>query len=748
MLWLIQVPGSTRNTYITVCARANSLLTMGESRRKHIDQDGNRFWQASKMEKEYPQLVHTTYLDHAGTTLYPRSAVQSFARDMTENLYGNPHSASPSSSLSTSVVEEVRNEILHRFNAPADQFDVVFVPNATAAIKLVAQAFQDQDSGFWYGYHKDAHTSLVGVRELAQNGQRCFQSDEEVESWIESKVSPPGGLGLFGYPAQSNMTGYRPPLTWGSRVRDASSFESNRTYTLLDAASYLTTGNLNLSDHGAAPDFIALSFYKIFGFPDLGALIIRRDAAPILLSRKYFGGGTVDMVLAIGDTWHQSHQEHPHEALEDGTLPFHNILALKHALMAHNILYPSPFQVANHAAILSRYAFTALKSFTHRNGTKVVTIYKDPRGQYGDSQSQGPIISLNLHNLHGDMVGKSRVEALACACDFQLRTGSLCNPGGVATKLDLRPWELRRNHSHGMCCGDELDLLGGKPTGVIRISLGAMTTQNDIEQFLDFVEFFFVCEDKLEVPKMDEETIAVPISAIQPVKGCEPLSVPDNEVESYMPWHEDWVVVDPISKREVCGHDAELRKLTVDIQPLQGKIIITHSSEKHAVGAESTALVVDLWDTNPGESRSPLKSHDSSAEESFSTDNNKIKDPSTFFTSLLGIPATLSRRSNREVLARLTPRKYVCVVWSCRRDCCTAEALADHYSLHAQDFVKRNRRALSSSRSSMKPPPNTPSKIKSMIPWISRDWNKNRKHPKHGLERKASQWRVESRKTS
>ena len=38
----------------------------------------------------------TTYLDHAGTTLYAKSLIERFSADMISNLYGNPHSASNS----------------------------------------------------------------------------------------------------------------------------------------------------------------------------------------------------------------------------------------------------------------------------------------------------------------------------------------------------------------------------------------------------------------------------------------------------------------------------------------------------------------------------------------------------------------------------------------------------------------------------------------------------------------------------
>src|SRR5271155_1785326 len=166
----------------------------------------------------------TTYLDHAGTTLYPKSLIDVYTKDLTNNLFGNPHSASTSSQLSLRRIDDTRLHILHFFQASPEDFDVVFVANATAAIKLIAEAFRDHDSGFWYGYHVDSHTSLVGVRELAIQGNRCFRDDPEVENWIRelerTNDIKATDLQLFAYPGQSNMTGHRPPVNWCQSLRN------------------------------------------------------------------------------------------------------------------------------------------------------------------------------------------------------------------------------------------------------------------------------------------------------------------------------------------------------------------------------------------------------------------------------------------------------------------------------------------------------------------------------------------------
>ena len=285
---------------------------------------------------QYPMLKDATYLDHAGTTLYSKALMDRFHADMMSNLFGNPHSASPSSQQSTQLVEDVRLGLLRFFKADPDEYDLVFTANATAAIKLVMEAFREQEDGFWYGYHVDSHTSLVGVRECAKE-HRCFETDQEVDRWIEAcTADKPARTKLFAYPAQSNMNGRRLPLEWTSRL---SGMPEAPIYTLLDAAALAATSRLDLSDTGLTPDFVTLSLYKIFGFPDLGALIVRKTAAPVFAKRRYFGGGTVEMVVSLKEQWHARKNVTIHEQLEDGTLPVHSIIALQAAMQTHAQLY-------------------------------------------------------------------------------------------------------------------------------------------------------------------------------------------------------------------------------------------------------------------------------------------------------------------------------------------------------------------------------------------------------------------------
>lgn len=512
----------------------------------------------------------SVYLDHAGTTLYPKSLVVSFASEMTNSLLGNPHSASPSSQLSTSRIEDTRLRALQFFNANPADFDLVFVANATAAIKLVAEALRAAPGGFDYVYHQSSHTSLVGVREEARKSS-CLDS-AQVEGWFTSggPVCYENGRSsptlLFAYPGQSNMDGSRYPLNWSHRARSLGWPSPHSVFTLLDAAALAATSPLDLSDSEAAPDFTAVSFSKIFGFPDMGALIVRRQAESAFVSRRYFGGGTVETVVCQKEQWHAFKEHHLHERLEDGTLPVHSIIALDAALCIHRKLYGSMFNVASHVSYLTNYLYNGLEGLLHCNGVPVCEIYRPgavgikPDGKYfrgghlSSIPAPGPITAFNIRNQAGAWASLAEVEKLASLKGFHIRTGGVCNPGGTASALNLQPWEIKQNFSAGVRCGSENDIVAGKPTGVVRVSLGAMSTISDVEAFIAFIDEFY-CEKSLLVKAHHDvgsvatlkHDIYVSDIIVYPIKSCGGIAVPKDVEWEVRPeglaWDREWCLL-------------------------------------------------------------------------------------------------------------------------------------------------------------------------------------------------------------
>jgi molybdenum cofactor sulfurtransferase len=299
------------------------------------------------------------------------------------------------------------------------------------------------------------------------------------------------------------MNGERLPLSWPSLIRRRTQREN--TYTLLDAAALVSTSPLDLSDHAAVPDFISMSFYKIFGFPDLGALIVRKASAHVLRHRKYFGGGTTEMIGCIGTPWVERKESSVHARLEDGTIAIRSILALSCAIDTHTYLFDGLAQVSKHTGWLAKTLHDQMADLKHANGMPVCHIYKAATSTYGDSKTQGATVTFNVRKSNGSWKSALEVGAMLRANGIHVRTGSLCNPAGMASALGLSAKELRAAFDSGFRCNQPgNDIRGDVPYGMIRATLGAMSTLGDVETLIVFLKKQLV-EHPQRTPRVSAE---------------------------------------------------------------------------------------------------------------------------------------------------------------------------------------------------------------------------------------------------
>lgn len=133
----------------------------------------------------------------------------------------------------------------------------------------------------YFCYLQDNHTSVQGMRELAAAG-RCrgilCLTEAEVQQgladeslvWGSLEAPSAGGSSLFVFPGQSNYSGRKYPLEWVGWAQKGDlafqrSLVAEKWFVVLDAACLVSTSPLDLSL--VRPDFVTLSFYKMFGFP-------------------------------------------------------------------------------------------------------------------------------------------------------------------------------------------------------------------------------------------------------------------------------------------------------------------------------------------------------------------------------------------------------------------------------------------------------------------------------------------------
>lgn len=424
------------------------------------------------------ELGHV-YLDYTGSGLYATSQVRRHAERLLGGVFGNPHSINPTSLESTRLVESCRARVLDSFRADPGEYAVVFTANASQALKLVGEAYPF-GAGDTFLLTFDNHNSVNGIREFdrARGATTAYvpmrPPDLRVdEADLERHLGRGGGghHNLFAYPAQSNFSGVQHPLEWIEKAH-AGGWD-----VLLDAAAFVPTNRLDLSAHH--PDFVTLSFYKMFGYPTgVGALLARR-AALERLHRPWFAGGTINVVSVQADRYVPAKGE---AAFEDGTLDFVNIPALEYGLDLLESVGVETVQRRTKA--LFGWLLEQMAALRHADGAPFVRVYGPPT-----TERRGATLAFNFHDASGRPVDHVLVERAAAARRISLRTGCFCNPGAGELALGLTRTELETCfHDVGarMSYDDLRRCVDPHASGAVRVSLGIASNFADVHAFVAF----------------------------------------------------------------------------------------------------------------------------------------------------------------------------------------------------------------------------------------------------------------------
>jgi selenocysteine lyase/cysteine desulfurase len=443
-------------------------------------------WFADLRAREFARLEETghCYLDYTGSGLYPERLVARHAEALRHGVFGNPHSDSPSSRASTALVEEARGRALRFFDADPDEYVACFTANASGAIQLVASAYAfGPDAPFILA--ADDHNSVNGVREYAERaGARVHYLPLDVELRLHDPASSLTvlrgthvGAGLVAFPAQSNFSGVQHPLVLVEKARALG-------YTvLLDAAAYVPTSPLSLRRTPA--DFVACSFYKMFGYPTgVGVLVARREALA-RLRRPWFAGGTVE----YASVQHRSHLLRAGaEGFEDGTVNFLAFGAVVEGLdLLEEVGMP---RLRAHARVLASRLADGLRDLTHGDGSPRARVY-GPR----DRHDCGGTVAFNVLDERGDAVPYTAIEAAARRAGISIRGGCFCNPGAseaafgfVAEESAYAIAETRRAGWTLTAFADRMRArAAAHAVGAVRASVGMASTLADVERLLVLV---------------------------------------------------------------------------------------------------------------------------------------------------------------------------------------------------------------------------------------------------------------------
>jgi selenocysteine lyase/cysteine desulfurase len=366
--------------------------------------------------------------------------------------------------------------VLAHFNASPDEYTAVFTPNATGAARLVGEAYPfTRRTRLVLTF--DNHNSVNGLREFARRGHArtvyvpTRAPELRVDTGALTDVLAHGRRGLFAYPAQSNFSGVRHPLDWVGLAQGLG------YDVLLDAAAYLPTGTLDLSV--VRPEFVMVSWYKLFGYPTgVGCLVARRDALARLV-RPWFSGGTIQAV-SVGMPWHTMTSDE--SAFEDGTV---NFLTIPDVHFGLDWLAGIGVDViGTRVRCLTGWLLERLSLLRHSDGTPMVRVYGP-----ADTKDRGGTVAFNFLDPNGHVVDERLVANESTAAGISLRTGCFCNPGVGEGAFDVDQRALKPLRGAKISSMDEYIHLIGLPTaGAIRVSLGLVSTVDDVARFMAFAE--------------------------------------------------------------------------------------------------------------------------------------------------------------------------------------------------------------------------------------------------------------------
>jgi selenocysteine lyase/cysteine desulfurase len=329
----------------------------------------------------------------------------------------------------------------------------------------------------------DNHNSVNGIREFAhnRNGNVTYvpivPPNLNVEvSVLERELLKPSknGNNLFAFPAQSNFSGVQHSLKWVNRAKEAG------WDVLLDAAAFTPTNRLDLSK--VKPDFVPISFYKMFGYPTgIGSLIARKDALA-KLHRPWFAGGTITVASVQADRYFL---EAGAQGFEDGTVDYLNIPAVEIGL---NHLKSIGYDLIHERVrCLTGWLLQNLQQMKHSTGRSLARIF-GPTNMEG----RGGTVTFHFFDKDGEIIDHHFIESEAAKRNISLRTGCFCNPGAGEAALEISRTQLSvcfAQHVEDHFSRDDLlACVDRKSSGAIRVSIGFITNFADIEAFLSFAQ--------------------------------------------------------------------------------------------------------------------------------------------------------------------------------------------------------------------------------------------------------------------
>ncbi|WP_054740031.1 aminotransferase class V-fold PLP-dependent enzyme [Cellulosilyticum ruminicola] len=390
-----------------------------------------------------------------GATTPPLKEVDKF---IAENIlmYGSVGRGGHKSEYCTKAYELSKEEILSFFGvSQLDKYEVIYVKNTTEGINLLAGTLCDRNNYKILTSRMEHHANDLPWRNVGDvfyidvNKQGKINL-EQLEYMLERAI---GTIKYVSITAASNVTGYITDIHQIAKIA-----HKYGAKLIVDGAQVVAHRVVCLKGQTEEEDIDGLVFsgHKMYAPFGSGVVIIKKE---LLQGKKPFlqGGGSVKAVFDYDvyykDSW---------EAEEAGSPNFLGCMAIVAAMTVLKSIGLD--KVADHEDALRRRLIKGLRDI------KQIKLYGDPK-----EENRVGVVTFNAEGIYNKEVGRLLQEIRGIA----VRTGCFCAQPYVMRLMGISEEERYYYLKHS-----EL-----QHPGMIRASFGLYNTEEEVDEFLDTLEF-------------------------------------------------------------------------------------------------------------------------------------------------------------------------------------------------------------------------------------------------------------------
>lgn len=361
----------------------------------------------------------------------------------------------PKSEYSSRVYEKCRDYVKEFFNiGNDDRYTVIFTKNTTEGINLLANTLLNSKYDKVITTRMEHHANDLPWR---YNANLIYIEVDEygklnIEDVEEELIKHKGEVKFVTVTGASNVTGYVNPINKIAKIA-----HKYGAKIIVDAAQVASHRTINMKGTGDddSIDYLALSGHKMYAPYGSGLVIgLKED----LENKEPFikGGGAVDLVFDYDVYWSDMPAR-----FEAGTPNYLGVVAMYTAM--NKLKEIGMDKIQEHEEVLKNRLISGLRDIDR------VVLYGDP-----NCRERLGVVPFNIDGINFDVVA----DRLSYIRGIAVRQGAFCAHTYVRRLLGITDQAAK-------------DLLTRdcKAAGMVRASFGLYNTCDEVDEFLNTMEF-------------------------------------------------------------------------------------------------------------------------------------------------------------------------------------------------------------------------------------------------------------------